>query len=128
MAVTPAERQLVQRAFFEYKNAKFPGVVGVVDGTHVRIQRPVLHEEASLVTVAENGPLIVLFRLSIWCTSVNLSSSDHLSDRWRWDITRPTSTHKHTVLSKNDSEATQRKVLRTVRGNSKAIAQGGPWH
>ena len=39
---TAAERQEIKQGFFE--KGGFPGVIGCIDGTHVRIQGPSAHE------------------------------------------------------------------------------------
>ena len=39
---TAAERQEIKQGFFE--KGGFPGVIGCIDGTHIRIQGPSVHE------------------------------------------------------------------------------------
>ena len=39
---TAAERQEIKQGFFE--KGGFPGVIGCIDGTHIRIQGPSAHE------------------------------------------------------------------------------------
>jgi hypothetical protein len=75
----PSEQECAQTSSIIYQSTKFPCVEGFVDGTHVRITKPHIHEQVYVnrkdfrsinVQICGNGDMTIIYVVAKWPGSV----------------------------------------------------------